>query len=118
MKIKSAAETAQLGKAHAYLGHFAKAKHINRGHNSDPIPDLGLSIASKAAARNDPSIHQYPTKLPNGEPSGGPEWEKAMQRVAAEQRRQKAIDAAGDAAAKRAEDSQSKYQTLPISKVR
>ena len=42
MKIKSPAETAQLGKSHAYLGHFAKAKHINRGHNSDPVGDLSL----------------------------------------------------------------------------
>lgn len=42
MKIKSPAQTAQLGHTHAYLGHFAKAKHINRGHNSDPAGDLSL----------------------------------------------------------------------------
>lgn len=40
MKIKTAAQTANLGKAHAYLGHFAKAKHINRGHNTDPVGNL------------------------------------------------------------------------------
>lgn len=34
MKVKSAHETACIGKGHKYLGHYAKAKHINRGHNS------------------------------------------------------------------------------------
>lgn len=33
MKVKSAHATAGIGKLHGYLGHFAKPKHINRGHN-------------------------------------------------------------------------------------
>ena len=36
MKVKTPFETAGIGKGHRYLGHFAKAKHINRGHNTDP----------------------------------------------------------------------------------
>lgn len=34
MKVKSAHETAGIGHGHRYLGHFAKAANINRGHNS------------------------------------------------------------------------------------
>ncbi len=33
MKVKSPAETANLGPNHKYLGHFRKAKNLNRGHN-------------------------------------------------------------------------------------
>lgn len=37
MKIKSPHETAGIGKLHGYLGHFAQARHINRGHNDTPM---------------------------------------------------------------------------------
>lgn len=39
MKIKSAHETAGLGKHHRYLGHFARPKFINQGHNDLPMSD-------------------------------------------------------------------------------
>ena len=39
MKYKEPIESAGLTKEHSYLGHFTKAKHINRGHNSDPMPE-------------------------------------------------------------------------------
>lgn len=43
MKVKSAHETAGIGKGHKYLGHFAKAKNINKGHNTvedDTDPEM------------------------------------------------------------------------------
>ncbi len=39
MKIKTAHETAGIGPGHRYLGHFAKPKFINQGHNDTPISD-------------------------------------------------------------------------------
>jgi hypothetical protein len=33
MKVKDAHETAGIGEGHEYLGHFAKKKYINKGHN-------------------------------------------------------------------------------------
>src|SRR5712672_3919530 len=39
MKVKSAHATAELGKHHAYLGHFKRPKFINQGHNDLPMSD-------------------------------------------------------------------------------
>ena len=36
MKVKTPHQTAEIGKLHGYLGHFAQPRHINRGHNDLP----------------------------------------------------------------------------------
>lgn len=39
--MKTPAQTCgPMGPHHAYLGRFRQAKHLNRGHNGDPIQDL------------------------------------------------------------------------------
>ncbi len=37
MKTKTAHETAGIGPGHRYLGHFAKPRFINQGHNDTPM---------------------------------------------------------------------------------
>lgn len=57
MKNRTAADVAGIGKAHKYLGHFAKAKHLNRGHNTvedgqDITPEtLGADYTVKSTTK-------------------------------------------------------------------
>lgn len=102
MKIKSPHETAGIGKLHGYLGHFAKAKHINRGHNSDGL--IKGPMSDKEAAGQVPQVVVTAKKMTADEAS-------AYDAAQAKETSQRAKEAA---AAKRAEDSQSKFQRVPV----
>lgn len=40
MKIKDAQTTANMNEGHKYLGHFAKKKFINAGHNTSEVVNV------------------------------------------------------------------------------
>jgi hypothetical protein len=61
--MKTAHETAGIGKNHRYLGHFAKPMHINRGHNSDP---MGLADKTEYKNATGASIDATETPAPRG----------------------------------------------------
>lgn len=47
MKIKTAHEAAGIGPGHRYLGHFAKPKYINQGHNDVPMTEKRGTVTIK-----------------------------------------------------------------------
>lgn len=63
--MKTAAQTCALGATHAYLGHFAKAVNINKGHNTtETIPAIP---GHKAITFQKGGLHAS-TNTPMGKP--------------------------------------------------
>jgi hypothetical protein len=57
--MKTAAETCAIGANHKYLGHFAKAVHLNRGHNVDEVvPAKGPQSDKEATAAKEEAQRQ------------------------------------------------------------
>jgi hypothetical protein len=115
MKVKSAHETAGIGKGHKYLGHFAQPKYINRGHNSDRIvvtndepagPRENVLKGDEPVA-NKISQQRLYDQMGEGIVKQRQRDEDATIKAADELRKQRA-------AAKRAEDSSSKNMNVPV----
>ncbi len=65
MKTKTAAATCALGSDHKYLGHFAKAENINKGHNTtETIPAIP---GHKTITFHKGGLHES-TNTPMGQP--------------------------------------------------
>lgn len=114
MKFKSAHTTAGIGKLHGYLGHFAQPKHINRGHNSDPIPRVTITAKrmtpAEARAYDEAQQRENEKQLPS---AGDRQFDAGMSEVMRAKELQKTYDKAGqdavDLKTKRASEGKIKY---------
>lgn len=106
MKIKSAHETAGIGPGHRYLGHFAKPKYINQGHNSDPVGDLALPSDKRRQRLHEEFVAGV---VKDAEAGLNPGTQQPSERpLTKEEKLQKRIDAVS----KRVDDS--KNQSIPV----